>query len=209
MKRSSVRFLITSFFISNLFHFIKMSFTAQSLIVKEGVITELENNVAEILFELKESSDFADITKIRICAAERHETEAGTAVVITVPYICHTFLRVFQVDLTDVLSKKLNETVFFVVKRSILAPESKTTKKASQKRPRSRTLTAVHTAILEDLIFPEEVTARRVRYSMTKGAERVEKIAISCNRLTHDYYPVLSRVYENITGRKTVFSNKL
>ncbi|XP_010790461.1 small ribosomal subunit protein eS7 [Notothenia coriiceps] len=51
-----------------------------------------------------------------------------------------------------------------VFQRRILPkPTRKSRTKNKQKRPRSRTLTAVHDAILEDLVFPSEIVGKRIR----------------------------------------------
>jgi len=44
----------------------------------------------------------------------------------------------------------------------------------SQKRPRSRTLKAVHNAILDDIVSPSAVTGRQIRVSIEgKSTERI------------------------------------
>ena len=42
---------------------------------------------------------------------------------------------------------------------------------ATQKRPRTRTLKAVHAALLEDIVVPSSVTARSIRVSQTGGTQ--------------------------------------
>merc|ERR1712096_527660 len=45
----------------------------------------------------------------------------------------------------------------------ILPKPTRKTNKLKQKRPRSRTLQAVHTAILNDLVYPAEIVGKRIR----------------------------------------------
>jgi small subunit ribosomal protein S7e len=65
--------------------------------------------------------------------------------------------------LTRELEKKFSDRhVVFVAQRRILSvPTRRNTGK--QPRPRSRTLTAVHDAILDDLVFPTEIVGKRLR----------------------------------------------
>lgn len=48
-----------------------------------------------------------------------------------------------------------------IATRRIMRPPKKG---SAVQRPRSRTLTAVHDAILEDLVYPAEIVGKRVRY---------------------------------------------
>ncbi|CAO2581057.1 40S ribosomal protein S7 [Lemmus lemmus] len=64
--------------------------------------------------------------------------------------------------------KKLSgKHVVFIAQRRILPKSTrKSRSKNKQKRPRSRTLTAVHYAILEDLVFPSEIVGKRIRVKL-------------------------------------------
>jgi small subunit ribosomal protein S7e len=55
------------------------------------------------------------------------------------------------------------QDVIFVATRRIMRPPKKG---AAATRPRSRTLTSVHEAILEDLVYPAEIVGKRVRFRL-------------------------------------------
>ncbi|KLO93919.1 Uncharacterized protein Y057_6576 [Fusarium fujikuroi] len=74
-----------------------------------------------------------------------------------------------------------------------------------QKRPRSRTLTAVHDAILEDLTYPVEIVGKRVR-TKEDGSKTLKVILDEKERGGVDYrLDTYSEVYRRLTGRNVNF----
>ena len=62
------------------------------------------------------------------------------------------------------LEKKFSgKHVVFIAQRRILPKPTRKANKLKQKRPRSRTLMAVHNAILDDLVYPAEIVGKRIR----------------------------------------------
>lgn len=111
-----------------------------------------------------------------------------------------TFLR-----LTRELEKKFSDKhVIFIAQRRIL-PKPGRHSRQKQKRPRSRTLTAVHDGILEDLVFPTEIIGRRVRQG-TDG-KRVMKVFLDAKDANSLDYKLesFSSVYNRLTGKSVVF----
>jgi small subunit ribosomal protein S7e len=56
-----------------------------------------------------------------------------------------------------------------MVHRRILSKPSKNNHKKLQKRPFSRTVTAVHDAILEDVVYPTEIVGKRTRVRLDQS----------------------------------------
>jgi hypothetical protein len=59
--------------------------------------------------------------------------------------------------------QSLHAGVIIIAERRIQRKESRNSRQHSQKRPVSRTLTAVHEAILDDIVFPTEIVGKRTR----------------------------------------------
>ena len=71
--------------------------------------------------------------------------------------------RLTVVRLTRELEKKFSDRhVVFIGQRRIMRKPGRNSRQ-KQPRPMSRTLTAVHDKILEDLVFPTEIVGKRVR----------------------------------------------
>ena len=75
----------------------------------------------------------------------------------------------------------------------------------TQKRPRSRTLTAVHDAILGDLVYPVEIVGKRVR-TREDGSKVLKVVLDEKERGGVDYrLDTYSEVYRRLTGRGVGF----
>ena len=137
----------------------------------------VELTVAQALYDLETSvADLkADLRPLQISAAKEIEVGAGKkAIVIFVPVPQLQAFHKIQQRLTRELEKKFSDRhVVFVAQRRILKKPGRRSR-ATQKRPRSRTLTSVHEKILEDLVFPTEIVGKRTR-SLTDG-RKIQKV---------------------------------
>jgi len=133
--------------------------TAQALV-------DLEASVNELKADLK-SLQFSKVVDVKV-------NQNKSARVIFVPYIFREKFRKIQVRLTRELMKKFGgKDVIYVAERVIL-PRSNVRRKGNQKRPRSRTLTSVHEAILNDITYPTQIVGKRTRIS--QDGRRVLKV---------------------------------
>jgi small subunit ribosomal protein S7e len=77
--------------------------------------------------------------------------------------------------------------------------------KLTQKRPRSRTLTAVHDAILADIVYPVEIVGKRIR-TKEDGSKTLKVILDEKERGGVDHrLDAYGEVYRRLTGRNVVF----
>lgn len=104
-----------------------------------------------------------------------------------------------QTRLVRELEKKFSgKHVVFIGERRILPkPQRGRRDPNKQKRPRSRTLTAVYDAILEDLVFPAEVVGKRIRVKLD-GSQLI-KVHLDKNQQTTIEHKV--SVLEPLLGR--------
>ena len=66
------------------------------------------------------------------------------------------------------------QDVVLLATRRIVRPPKKG---SAVQRPRSRTLTAVHEAMLEDLVYPAEIVGKRTRYRI--DGSKISKVALT------------------------------
>jgi small subunit ribosomal protein S7e len=114
-----------------------------------------------------------------------------------------------QLRLTRELEKKFSERhVLILASRRILPRPKRSNRsrtKQTQKRPRSRTLTAVHDAILADVVYPVEIVGKRVR-TKEDGSKLLKVILDEKERGGVDYrLDTYGEVYKKLTGRVVAF----
>nr|KAF6430218.1 ribosomal protein S7 [Molossus molossus] len=150
----------------------------------------------------------AQLRELNITAAKEIEVGGGRkAIIIFVPVPQLKSFQKIQVRLVRELEKKFSgKHVVFIAQRRILPkPTRKSRTKNKQKRPRSRTLTAVHDAILEDLVFPSEIVGKRIRVKL--DGSRLIKVHLDKAQQNNVEHKVetFSGVYKKLTGKDVNF----
>ncbi|CAH2355689.1 40S ribosomal protein S7-A [[Candida] railenensis] len=169
--------------------------------------TDLELQVAQAFVDLEAQSDLkAELRTLQFKSIKEIEVNGGKkALAVFVPVPSLSAYRKVQTRLTRELEKKFPDRhVVFLAERRILPKPSRRSRK-EQKRPRSRTLTAVHDKILEDLVFPTEIVGKRVRYLV--GGNKIQKVLLDSKDSTAVDYKLESfqQLYQKLTGKQVVF----
>ena len=112
-------------------------------------------------------------------------------------------------SLTRELEKKFSDRHILIVASRRILPRPKRSNRShttlKQKRPRSRTLTAVHDAILTDLVYPVEIVGKRVR-TREDGSKILKVVLDEKERGGVDYrLDTYSEVYKRLTGKGVNF----
>merc|ERR1712183_120858 len=170
---------------------------------------ELEKSIGEALLELEVNSDLKTWVRELYIAGAR-EVDIGDkrkCIIIFVPVPLLRQFQKIQVRLVRELEKKFSgKHVVVVAQRKILPKPSRKTRNQKQMRPRSRTLTAVHDSILEDLCFPSEIVGKSIRVKM--DTSRMIKVVLEKAQQTNVEHKLdtFTSVYKKLTGKDTHFS---
>ncbi|CAG0880432.1 unnamed protein product [Darwinula stevensoni] len=157
---------------------------------------EFELSIGQALVDLETNSDLkAQLRELYVTAAKEIDVNGKKAIIIFVPVPQLRMYQKIQTRLVRELEKKFSgKHVVFVAQRRILPkPTRKTKFKNKQKRPRSRTLTAVHDAILEDLVFPAEIVGKRIRIRL--DGSRLIKVHLDKTQQTNIEHKVKISLY--------------
>ncbi|KAL6062139.1 ribosomal protein S7A, variant 2 [Balamuthia mandrillaris] len=186
-------------------------YSARKKIVKEkgAEPDQFELSVANALHELEvNAADLqADLKSLVISSAKQIDVGGGKqAIVIFVPYTQLKGFHKIQNRLIRELEKKFSgQHVVIVANRRIIPKPGKNNRKKMQKRPRSRTLTAVHDAILEDLVYPTEIVGKRTRVRL--DGSKLIKVYLDRKEQQNVEYKLdtFSKTYRRLTGKEVVF----
>ena len=103
------------------------------------------------------------------------------------------------------LEKKFSDRHVLIVAQRKILPKPTRTSRAKQLRPRTRTLTTVHEKLLEDLVFPTEITGKRTRVKVD-GAKLMKCFLDSKDKNVLEYkLDTFASVYKKLTGKDVAF----
>ncbi|KAL3630343.1 40S ribosomal protein [Castilleja foliolosa] len=183
-------------------------YTAAQKIHKENDAepTDFEENVAQALFDLEKTGQDirSDLKDLYINSASQIDVSGGKkAIVIHVPYRLRKSFRKIHSKLVGELEKKFSgkEVVVIATRRIVRPPK----KGSAAQRPRTRTLTAVHDAVLEDIVYPAEIVGKRTRYRL--DGSKIMKVFLDpkAKNDTENKLETFAGVYRKLSGKDVVF----
>ncbi|KAL3760459.1 hypothetical protein ACHAWU_004897 [Discostella pseudostelligera] len=170
---------------------------------------EFEAQVAQELLNLEMTSTElkASLRDLYITAAKEVDCGSGRkAIIVYVPFKLQKPFQKIQARLVRELEKKFSgRHVIIVAQRNILGKSYARSQKTKGLRPRSRTLTAVQDAILEDIVYPTEITGKRTRCKV--DGRRIVKVYLDGRDQANvegrtDTY---AAVYGKLTNKQVTF----
>ena len=108
-----------------------------------------------------------------IVSARRQEINPSkNSIIIFVPFAQHVKWKKIQDRVVRELEKKFSgEDVLFVAQRKIMHLNEI---KNNYPRPRTQTITAVHSGLLDDIVYPTKIVGKRWRFRV--GGKRILKV---------------------------------
>lgn len=176
---------------------------------KEASSSDFEKLVSAAFQELQTQHTELreDLKQVFIASAVQFQAtfreQTRRAVLITLHFKSRAAERKIHQTLVQELEKKFKVPVVIVFQRTILPKYLKM--KGQQRRPRSRTLTAVHDALLEDVLFPFDILGRRTRVKVN-GSKLFKVLLDPKDReVLQDKAETLAAVYRTLTNKEVVF----
>jgi small subunit ribosomal protein S7e len=149
----------------------------------------------------------APLRSLYITAAKEVDCGSGKkAIILYVPFKLLKSVNKIHQRLVRELEKKFSgRHVLIVGQRTILGKSYTRNQKTSGPRPRSRTLTAVQDAILEDIVYPTEIVGKRTRVK-TDG-KRVLKVYLDAKDQANveGRTDTFAAVYSKLTNKQVTF----
>jgi len=167
--------------------------------------TEVELQVAQALVDLEIANKDLDLGELQFVSAKEVVDAAGKkSIVVFVPYRQHRRFQKVQQRLVRELEKKTSKHIAVIAQRTILS-KNYSRQTGGQLRSRSRTLTTVHEAILDDLVYPTQIVGKRTRVGV--DGSRLLKVYLDAKDAKDIEYKLQSfaAIYQKLTNKKTQF----
>eukprot|EP00347_Sterkiella_histriomuscorum_P015756 403355800 len=184
-------------------------FHARSKIIKKDDTkpTDLEDEAAKCLqqLEMNNANLKEHLSQIFINSADLQEYEQqdgsrSKCLLVKIPYRSITAFRKVSDKVVHHLESKFNWPVIVVATRTIISKRAK--RNRTQKRPRSRTLTAVHAATLEDIVYPATITGRSTRVTLD-GKKHMKLFLDPLDKeKVENKIDAMAQIYHKITTHK-------
>lgn len=186
-----------------------MSAAASKVVKKNAETTDFEKQVAAAFQDLEsqQAELREDLKQVFISSAIQFQAtfrdQQRRAILITLHFKSRNAERKIHSNLVAELERRFKLPVIIVFQRTILPKYLK--QKGQQRRPRSRTLTAVHDAILEDILHPYCILGRRMRVKV--NGNKLFKVLLDPKDkpLLEDKCDTLAAVYRTLTNKEVVF----
>ncbi|KAH3768101.1 small subunit ribosomal protein, cytoplasmic [Pelomyxa schiedti] len=189
-------------------------FSAAKKIIKKdktAPISPVEHTVAQALLDLELGGpvDMREEIKNLYCLSAKMVAvdKKRRAIVVFIPY---RFLRQYhriQARLIPELEKKLNgKHVIIVAQRSIIFKAKRGEKGYGKPRPHCHTMTAVHEAILNDIVFPTEIVGKRTRFRVDGSKLTTVHLDPRDPHHVKEKIKTFTTVYRKLTGRSIHFT---
>jgi len=183
--------------------------SSRKIVKKSGESpSELEDQVAKAFHELETTSKemSSELRDLFFLSAKQLELPTGkSAIIIFVPYRFHHKFQKLQSRLIRELEKKFSgKHVLILAQRTIMSP-SYSRGHPGQIRPRSRTLTNVHSSILDDLVYPTQIVGKRIRFRL--DGSRLLKVYLDPKDVKEVDYKLktFQTVYKKLTNKNVEF----
>ena len=184
----------------------------EKILKKDEDKTDLEEEVAKIIYDLQmksEGSTKQNLVQLYLTGATNvdftdRSGNSGKALLVRIPYRSLPSFRKTRGPVVSALEKKFKNThVIVAATRTIQSKFLKTHR--SQMRPRTRTLTSVHDALLEDVVSPAQIVGKHTRVSV--NGNKIHKIFLDPldKEKVEDKLDAFTETYRKLTHKKVQF----
>nr|ACV20970.1 small subunit ribosomal protein 7 [Oigolaimella attenuata] len=184
--------------------------SASKIVKPDGKpVTDIEKQIAHALSDLDATSEMKNqLRELFIVGVKEVEIGSKKSLIVFVPVPQLKQFQKLQARLGRELEKKFGgKHVLFIARRRILPKPQRGSKRfeEKQKRPRSRTLTAVHEAMLNDIVYPAEIVGKRTRVKL--DGKRIIKVHLDKTQQTNVEHKIdtFTSVYKHLTGKDVSF----